>query len=214
MKKFTLIELLIVIAIMGILFSLLLPSLSKAKENAKTAVCMSKFREKGKGITLYTADNNGRLPGGLWRQQRAKYKHNRGTLGSFIYIYLHPNAPDPRLWKMWDWAVCPTYDGPNKNSIHLYVSAGTHANKWDCTNSQDSYYRGWYFRGRSRKSCFAAEVEEPSSENAFMEVDDLYNPFNSNVRPTPAHGFKGGAGVRNKLNFDGSVFSSTTLLED
>ncbi|MCH2208096.1 MAG: prepilin-type N-terminal cleavage/methylation domain-containing protein [Lentisphaerales bacterium] len=41
MKKFTLMELLIVIAIIGILTSILLPSLHKAREKTKSAVCKS-----------------------------------------------------------------------------------------------------------------------------------------------------------------------------
>lgn len=214
MKKFTLIELLVVIAIIGILTTFLLPSLRNAREKAKASVCMSKFRERGKGIFMYTMDSNGRLPGGLWRQQRARYKHWRGTLGSFLRPYLDPNTPDPVTWKMWDWDICPSYEGPNKNDIHLYVSAGTHSDQWDCTDSSNPYYRGWYFRARSSKSCYVAEVEAPSFEDAFMEVDKFYNPFNSDVRPTPAHGFKAGQGVRSKLNFDGSVECNTKLLED
>lgn len=94
------------------------------------------------------------------------------------------------------------------------MSAGTHVDKRDCTDSDDPYYCGWYFRARSRHSCFATKVEQQSVDNAFMEVASLYNPFKNDVSPTPAHGFSGGMGLRNKLNFDGSVFISTKIQVD
>ena len=62
MKKFTLIELLIVIAIIGILVSILLPSLSKAKDKAKAAVCRSNLKQIGVGYLVYSKANRGKFP--------------------------------------------------------------------------------------------------------------------------------------------------------
>ena len=64
MKKFTLVELLIVIAIIGILASLLLPSMEKARYEAKNAVCKSNLRQISVANTLYAGENNSyMLPG-------------------------------------------------------------------------------------------------------------------------------------------------------
>ena len=60
--KFTLIELLLVIAIIGILVSLLLPSLVKARESARNAVCLNNTKQIGLAIAMYEDDDEGILP--------------------------------------------------------------------------------------------------------------------------------------------------------
>jgi prepilin-type N-terminal cleavage/methylation domain-containing protein len=62
MKKFTLIELLIVVAIIGILTSILMPSLTKSRELAKRAVCRSNHHQFYLAVSLYSNDNKGRFP--------------------------------------------------------------------------------------------------------------------------------------------------------
>jgi prepilin-type N-terminal cleavage/methylation domain-containing protein/prepilin-type processing-associated H-X9-DG protein len=52
-RAFTLIELLIVIGIIAVLLSLLLPSLSRARESGRQAVCLSNLRQIGMGFQLY-----------------------------------------------------------------------------------------------------------------------------------------------------------------
>lgn len=64
MKKysFTLIELMVVLAIIGILLTFLLPSLSNAKEKSRIAVCASQLRQIGFAFFAYTTDNKGHVP--------------------------------------------------------------------------------------------------------------------------------------------------------
>lgn len=56
--NFTLIELLIVIAIIGILVSILMPSLRKAREEAYSAVCKSNLKQIYTGMQSYIIENN------------------------------------------------------------------------------------------------------------------------------------------------------------
>ncbi len=59
---FTLIELLVVIAIIAMLVALLLPSLTRAKEQARRTNCQANLRSIGHGVAFYLADSNGVLP--------------------------------------------------------------------------------------------------------------------------------------------------------
>ena len=59
---FTLIELLIVIAITAILVSMLLPALNKALQAAHAKSCQSNMKQQGVAILMYAEDNMGHYP--------------------------------------------------------------------------------------------------------------------------------------------------------
>ncbi len=59
---FTLVELLVVITIIGLLASLLLPVLGRAKEAARGTACLSNLHQIGLALQLYVSDNNNKLP--------------------------------------------------------------------------------------------------------------------------------------------------------
>lgn len=69
---FTLVELLVVVAIVAVLAALLFPALTIAREHARTTACLSNLRQIGAGFLLYANDHQGHIPAcgdrnaGLW----------------------------------------------------------------------------------------------------------------------------------------------------
>jgi prepilin-type N-terminal cleavage/methylation domain-containing protein len=61
-RAFSLVELLVVVAIVALLLALLLPSLSRAKEAARMSSCASNLHQIGIGVTMYAHTQKGWLP--------------------------------------------------------------------------------------------------------------------------------------------------------
>lgn len=60
-KAFTLVELLVVISIIAMLMAVLLPSLNKARTQAKNVICCSNQKQIATAIHTYAASNDGKL---------------------------------------------------------------------------------------------------------------------------------------------------------
>jgi len=95
LRGFTLVELLVVIGIIALLISILLPSLNKAREQAKATVCLSNLRQLGQVFHMYAIDNDG------WVPHPSVQQHGRPWIGEWFlfyspYLIKTPMSPDPR----------------------------------------------------------------------------------------------------------------------
>jgi prepilin-type N-terminal cleavage/methylation domain-containing protein len=91
-KAFTLIELLVVISIIALLMSILMPTLSRVKKQAKTVMCQARLKEWGLLFKLYTDDYQGNF--------------NPGWAVGETTLWM--NALRPYYKDNWDMLLCPT----------------------------------------------------------------------------------------------------------
>ncbi len=119
---FTLIELLVVIAIIALLISILLPSLGKAREQARTVHCASGLRQWAIALGLYMYDYNTYLPyegatgsaaaitdDGAWYNALPPYAH----APKYYYIYAGVTA-----------RVGTTITDPDSGQVYTITAAG------------------------------------------------------------------------------------------
>ncbi len=94
-RGLTLVELLVVLAVIGVLLGILLPTLSQARRAAETTTCISNLRQLHMALRMYE-DDHGFLPVEpalgyfpKWRDQLSAYVKNDA-------LYVCPLDPDPR----------------------------------------------------------------------------------------------------------------------
>jgi len=120
---FTLVELLVVLAVIALLAALLLPALSKAKESARTTQCLNQMRQLGLAVRLYVDENgdafprsehsafaNGQLP---WERSLAPLLGSSTTAWTNLLTGLY-QCPSDKRTTPWSYGLNVYYElGPD-----------------------------------------------------------------------------------------------------
>lgn len=77
---FTLVELLLIVAISGVLIGVLLPAMARSRERSRANACLNNLKQLGVAAELYAADNGGLLAG----NQRQDLGTNQWVSGSMM----------------------------------------------------------------------------------------------------------------------------------
>lgn len=106
-RGFSMVELLVVVAVVSMLMAILLPSLSNAHEQAKRAKCASNLRQLGVAFHMYASDYDGHaMPLSYTNEWPMTYWYGRecGTgrpdqTGGFVWPYLHSDLRDQGVYE-------------------------------------------------------------------------------------------------------------------
>ena len=142
MKRFTLLELLIVIAIIGILMTLLLPSLSKSKELSIRAVCLSNQQQIYRGQIHFAKDKNGNFA----KSDNGTVRYFRARDIDAMGLYEAVN-----LWKCPNWnfdtndSIFDLGENQRKNKLlnDKTVMIGYHMMTGDDVHNEFGGAKGW-----------------------------------------------------------------------
>jgi len=201
---FTLVEMLMVIAIIAILISTLLPALQGAKAKAQRIQCVSNLKQVGLGFHLFAHEHDSKFPMGVSTNNGGTLEYviySRYATAGFYLQYRHFQAlsndlSNPHV------LVCPT-DTNRLNPPDFFASLA---------NSNISYFVGVNADYNQPSSILAGDRNITSSVLRSSGVIRLLNG-NSVQWTSSQHHYKGnmlfGDGHVDQLNNTGFTFSGT-----
>ncbi|AQQ70518.1 PilD-dependent protein PddA [Limihaloglobus sulfuriphilus] len=133
-KGFTLIELLVVISIIALLMAIMLPSLQKARDLARRAVCSSNLKQVGLGYHMYCSENNSKMPllFAMWQPEIADYYNaeRKEYAGWYDSDILMPYIQGHKRNKSGDWDRNVAYCPQNRNQVQKIGEEILDENDW------------------------------------------------------------------------------------
>jgi len=232
---FTLVELLVVIAVMAILAALLLPALSGAKSKAQSISCLSNLKQLAVAAQAYTADNRGLFVVNHPTNIPSAMATNSWVLGNMQSDYEATNTLFLRLSKFFPYANqlsvfhCPAdrsttgVDSMSGSKPHSPRVRSYAMNSWVGSRYMEDYPRPTGYRtfvkdselgvaGASGIWMIADENEFSIDDGWFLVTMDDSRPFGSFPATRHQRGFgvnylDGHADVQ-KLRDPGSVWTS------
>jgi prepilin-type N-terminal cleavage/methylation domain-containing protein/prepilin-type processing-associated H-X9-DG protein len=111
-RAFTLVESLVVIAIIAVLIGILLPAMARARDQAKTVTCLSNLRQLALAAHAYCAQSGGRYPPARWGSDNWDFSV---VGGKAVPGLLWRGQTDARVQQ------CPSFDGKSNSPLDPYT---------------------------------------------------------------------------------------------
>jgi hypothetical protein len=99
---FTLIDVLVSIAVIAVLIAILLPSISMVRESARKVICSSDMRQLGVGLSMFSEDNRGLLPESVYLEEITSRQAYPTMPHLMDTVRTDADEFAPREWGNWD----------------------------------------------------------------------------------------------------------------
>ncbi len=164
MRRFTLVELLVTIAILAILITLLLLLVSRVRETSKLAKCLNNFRQQSACVQLYAGDNDEFFPTRYVNQDGVP-QYNSLEWGIFInslrtYITKGPAYLD--TWERTGYLDENVYSVPRAWVCDAYYGTKIPSNVFQFRPSRQGYIRMRVLAPLDRSHPLAAKTNTPA----------------------------------------------------
>jgi len=161
-RGFTLVELLVVIAVIGVLIALLLPALQQSRAAARTTACKSNMRQIGLAMHGFANNHQGRFP----------MTAHAGRESSWVYTL------GPYLENVDDIRICPAdLKGPERvaNKSTSYV-----LNDLICVKQPDAILSLWKLKATSQTITVfeGSDLRNMDFMNEHVHAGTWFSPYN------------------------------------
>lgn len=124
---FTLIEVLVVVAIIALLLSILLPSLKQARDMSRSVVCQANVRQLITAFVTYSIDNKGRFPGNRQDEYSDWLGGSNGPPAKRIYGVAGNRGKQPEwgtIYKKHMGGMSDAYSCPDDKTFRIRAAKG------------------------------------------------------------------------------------------
>ena len=177
-KAFTLVELLVVISIIALLLSILMPALSKVRDQARTVICKSRQSQWGQFLFLYAHDNDNAITfmrdkdaTGMWYDKLGAYISEQKSSEEFKgSVKLGVNSP----WTNYYLKVreCPAMT--KTNQVYIGTNAAPVAGSPPCAPFIWEVNPNAPTPGGTNPAIKLSSIHQPGSVFGFL---DVYSAF-------------------------------------